>query len=325
VNILFLARLDEGERDEWLGHLRRAAPAWHWLDAAQARAAPESVQAALVANPPPGELQGYPRLSLIQSLWAGVDRLLADPTLPASVPLARMVDPAMSQAMAETALWAVLSLQRRFFDYQHQQRSLTWLPHPQRRADQVPVLVLGHGEMGRCAARVLARQGFTVTAWRRATTPARYGIGAAPIPEDRQDDRVRVVAGPLAPSLAQAQVLINLLPLTADTRGLLGADVFSALPRGAGVVNLGRGAHVVDADLLAALDCGQVGRAVLDVFQVEPLPADHPYWRHPRVTLLPHVAAATDPQTAASIAVANLRAALHGQPVSHLVVRDRGY
>ena len=300
MKILLTGSFDEGEREQWLQALSGALPDAHWLELAQARARPQDVDAAVVANPAPGSLQGLPNLRLIQSLWAGVDRLLQDRTLPAGVPVARMVDPAMNAAMAETALWAVLALHRGFFAYQRRQREGVWKPHGQRRADEVRVLVLGQGQMGRTAAERIAQQGYDVHGWRRD--------GSA-----------------LAPLLARSNIVINLLPLTPDTRGLLDARFFAALPPKASVVNLARGAHVVDEDLLAALDSGHLRHAVLDVFHVEPLPADHAYWQHPRVTVLPHAAAATDARSAAAVAAANLRAAHHGLPVLHLVDAARGY
>ena len=275
-------------------------PEAHWLDLPAARTAPARVQAAVVANPAPGSLQGLPALRLIQSLWAGVDRLLADTTLPASVPVARMVDPAMNAAMAETALWAVLSLHRGFFAYAQRQRRCEWHVHAQRRADEVRVLVLGQGQMGRAATERIAQQGYTLNTWRRD--------GSA-----------------LPPLLAQADIVINLLPLTDDTRGLLDAEFFASLPPDANVVNLARGAHVVDADLLAALDSGHLRHAVLDVFHIEPLPSQHPYWLHPRVTLLPHAAAGTDARSAAPVVVANLRACRDGGQIQNLVARSLGY
>jgi glyoxylate/hydroxypyruvate reductase A len=125
--------------------------------------------------------------------------------------------------------------------------------------------------------------------------------------------------------LREAEIVINLLPLTPATRGLLDARAFAAMPRGASLVNLARGAHVVDADLLAALDAGQLQRAVLDVFASEPLPAEHPFWRHPKVTVLPHVAALTDERSAAAVVAANLKALAHGESIAHLVDRARGY
>jgi glyoxylate/hydroxypyruvate reductase A len=300
LNGLLAGRFDEGEQAIWQAALAAALPEARWYTPAQAQAAPEQLDFAVVANPPPGALQGLPRLRLVQSLWAGVDKLLADPTLPTGVPLARMVDPAMNAAMAETALWAVLSLQRDFYAYAAQQRQAQWQPHPQRRAQDLRVTVLGQGQMGRAVAEALRRQGYGVAGWRR----------------DGQ---------PLAPLLAASDVLVNLLPLTPDTRGLIDATLLAQLPAGAALVNLARGAHVVDADLLAALDSGHLRHAVLDVFHSEPLPPAHPYWRHPRVTVLPHVAAATDPRSAATVVAANVRAALAGQPVQHRVERVRGY
>jgi glyoxylate/hydroxypyruvate reductase len=280
--------------------LRAAAPecCWHRDDQAFDRTL---IDAALVANPAPGALAALPKLRLIQSLWAGVDQLLGDATVPVQVPLARMVDPAMNAAMAETALWAVLGLHRRFFDYAAQQLRGQWQAHPQRRADEVHVLVLGAGQMGCAVAQRLAAQGLRVNTWRARD------------------------AAPLMPLLGAAEIVVNLLPLTARTRGLLDARVFAALPRGASVVNLARGAHVVDAELLAALDSGHLQRAVLDVFHTEPLSADHPFWRHPQVTVLPHVAALTDERSAARVVAANLNALTQGAVLANLVDRTRGY
>ncbi len=300
MKVLLCGELGAAEWQAWHAALAQAMPEAQWLALAQARAQPDAVQAAVVANPAPGSLQGLPQLKLVQSLWAGVDRLLADATLPAGVPLARMVDPAMTAAMAETALWAVLSLHRGFFAYARRQREGVWRAHTQRRADEVGVLVLGQGEMGRAAAARIAQQGYRVQGWRRD-------------------------GGALEPLLARSDVVVNLLPLTPATRNLLDARFFAALPAQASVVNLGRGAHLVDADLLAALDRGHLRHAVLDVFHAEPLPATHPFWRHPRVTLLPHAAALTDPRSAAAVAAANLRAARDGRPLAHLVLTARGY
>ena len=300
MKVLLCGEFDAGEEAVWRRALCAAMPEAVWLDRAAARAAPTEVQAAVVANPPPGGLQGLPQLRLIQSLWAGVDRLLTDPTLPPGVPIARMVDPAMNAAMAETALWAVLALHRGFFAYARRQREGRWQAHAQQRADEVPVLVLGQGQMGRAAAARIAQQGYPVTGWRRD-------------------------GAPLAPLLADSRIVINLLPLTAATRGLLDARFFAALPARASIVNLGRGAHVVDADLLAALDSGHLRHAVLDVFNTEPLPADHPYWQHPRVTVLPHAAAATDPRSAAAVVACNLRALRDGAELRHCVDLQQGY
>ena len=311
MSILIAADFTPGEWADWLPALRAALPAEKLLDS-RANADLAAIDVAIVANPPPGALAGLPRLRLVQSLWAGVEKLLADPTIPAQVPLARMVDPAMNEAMAETALWAVLSLQRDFFDYAQQQRAARWEQHAQRAAGETAVTVLGLGQMGRTVALRLAGNGYRVTGW--SARPAAIA-------------GVRTLAGDdaLAPAVAAAQVLVNLLPLTPATRGIIDARLIAALPRGASIVNLARGAHLVEAELLDALASGQIRHAVLDVFASEPLPAQHPFWSHPQVTVLPHVAAQTDARTASALVAANVAALRAGRPLQHVVDRARAY
>ena len=315
MDILLSGDFGPAERERWRAALAAAIGARPWCDGEGFD--PAAIEVALVANPPAGRLAGLPSLKLVHSLWAGVDRLLADPTLPPGVPLLRMVDPAMNAAMAETALWAVLALHRGFFAYARRQRERRWQPHAQRRADEVRVTVLGLGQMGHAAARRLVAQGYRVAGWTlRAHPPADDGIGR------------HAGAAALAPLLGASDIVVNLLPLTPATRGLIDSRFLAALPPGAGLVNLARGAHVVEADLLAALDAGRLRDAVLDVFAAEPLPADHPFWRHPRVTVLPHVAALTDERSAASVVAANLAAWRAGAPAGKLtgwVDRGRGY
>ncbi|HMM84731.1 glyoxylate/hydroxypyruvate reductase A [Azohydromonas sp.] len=315
MDFLLSGDFDPAERERWRAALTAATGARPWCDGEAFD--PAAIEVALVANPPPGRLAGLPALRLVHSLWAGVDRLLADPTLPAGVPLLRMVDPAMSAAMAETALWAVLALHRGFFAYARRQRERRWQPHAQRRADEVRVTVLGLGQMGHAAARRLVAQGYRVAGWTlRAPPPADDGIGR------------HAGAAALAPLLGASDIVVNLLPLTPATRGLIDSRFLAALPPGAGLVNLARGAHVVEADLLAALDAGRLRDAVLDVFAAEPLPADHPFWRDPRVTVLPHVAALTDERSAATVVAASLAAWRAGTPAGALtgwVDRQRGY
>lgn len=320
LTVAFSARGDAAEREAWLAALREACPRVQWVTEL---ALGQIADAAVVANPPPGTLRGLRGLRLIQSLWAGVERLLKDETLPTDVPLARMVDPSMTAAMAEAALWAVLSWHRGFFDYADQQRQHQWLQRPQRRADEVAVLVLGHGVMGQAVSARLAAQGYQVSAWRRSEA----GSTANPGPSAMPAGAVRLIAGSarLAAAMGDAQIVINLLPLTNETRGLLSAPLFAQMRPGAALVNFGRGDHLVEGDLLRALEAGRIGHAVLDVFAQEPLPPDHPFWRHPRVTVLPHVAALTDRRTAAAVVADNLDRLSCGLPLQHLVDRQRGY
>ena len=315
MRIAFDARMDGGERADWWRALTDALPDDDWLDAAVDGIASPSwrdADIAVVANPHPGRLAGCGRLRLIQSLWAGVDRLLADATLPPGVPIARMVDPAMNRAMAETATWAVLSLHRRAFDYAAQQRQTQWRALPQKRADEVRVLVLGLGQMGRTTALRLAALGYAVAGW-----------SARP----QVVDGIASTAGwaALPAALGAADIVINLLPLTDDTRDLFDRVRLAQMRAGASLVNLARGAHVVEKDLLAALNAGRLEHAVLDVFDAEPLPATHVFWFHPRVTVWPHAAAQTDLRTAAAVVAANVEAVRRGDAPAHLVDRARGY
>jgi glyoxylate/hydroxypyruvate reductase len=315
VRIAFDARLEGAERADWWRALTDALPADDWVDpvvdgiqSARWRGA----DVAVVANPLPGRLAGCGQLRLIQSLWAGVDRLIADATLPETVPIARMVDPMMNRAMAETATWAVLSLHRRAFEYAAQQRQTRWHPLPQKRADEVAVLVLGLGEMGRTVALQLAALGYRVSGWSaraRVVEGVASGAGWAALPA----------------ALGAADVVVNLLPLTDDTRGLFDRTRLAQMRTGASLVNLARGAHVVEKDLLAALNAGRLAHAVLDVFDVEPLPATHVFWFHPQVTVWPHAAAQTDLRSAAAVVAANVEAVRRGEAPAHLVDRARGY
>lgn len=307
MKVLLCGQWGADEARRWQNALAAAMPEAVWLAAEDLSAADHDIEAAVVANPAPGQLAGLPRLRLIQSLWAGVDRLLADASLPAQVPVARMVDPAMTAAMVETALWATLALHRGFFAYRQRQNEALWQVHAQRRADEIGVLVLGQGVLGRAVAARLTDQGYRVSGWQ---------LGGVDPAEARRA---------LDAQLPQADIVVNLLPLTPHTRDLIDARFLSRLPTGASLVNLARGAHVVDADLLAALDRGALRHAVLDVFRSEPLPPEHAFWRHPRVTVLPHAAALTDERSAAAVAVSNLRALRDGRPLANLVNRLRGY
>jgi glyoxylate/hydroxypyruvate reductase A len=298
--ILLAADVDAAERALWLRCLREAMP--HETLVTERSLDASHIDVAIVAKPPAGSLQGLPNLRLIQSLWAGVDRLLQDVTIPTDVPLARMVDPAMNTAMAQTALWAVLGLHRRFFDYAAQQHEAQWVQHPQLRADEVEVAVLGLGQMGQTVMQSLQQQGYRTRGWSRA-------MGADTLPS----------------VLEPADVVINLLPLTEATVSFFDKRRFAQMKRGAALVNLARGGHVVEGDLSDALDAGQLSRAVLDVFHMEPLPSGHAFWTHPRITVLPHIAASTDARSASLVVARNVAALRAGEPIQHLVDRARGY
>jgi glyoxylate/hydroxypyruvate reductase A len=307
--LLFMAEMDDPA--VWVTAFRAALPGEE-IRVFPETGDPAEIECALIAKPPPGELAKLPNLKLICSLWAGVDGLLRDPTLPRHVPLARLVDPYMTQAMSESALAHVLSVHRQLDVYRRQQADGQWKLHPQPRANDRTVGILGLGALGQDAAAKLKALEFDVAGWSR---------------RPKQVDGITNFAGldQLPAFLQRSAILVCLVPLTADTRHLLDARAFAALPAGATVINLARGGLIVDRDLLAALDSGHLAGAVLDAFETEPLPGDHPYWRHPRVLITPHVAAISDPRSVVSVIARNVRRFRAGETVQNLVDFTTGY
>jgi glyoxylate/hydroxypyruvate reductase A len=270
-----------------------------------------AIDFALVWQPPPGELARYPNLRAILSLGAGIDGLLAQPGLP-DVPIVRMVDPSLTRTMTEYVVLATLRHHRQFDHFEREQTEARWsYAFPPQAADR-RVGVMGLGVLGSAAAASLAAHGFPVAGWSRET---------------RQLSGIESFAGRagLPAFLARTDILVCLLPLTRDTAGILNAATFAGLPRGAYLINVARGAHLVEADLIAALDSGRLAGATLDVFREEPLPAANPLWRHPKVLITPHVASYASPLTAAEGVAENIRRARAGQPLLHQVDRARGY
>ena len=306
--LLLVGEFAPGEREAWVAALRSALPLETVAAEVQNRA---HVEVALAANPLAGQLRDLPNLRMVQSLWAGIDRLVADPDLP-NVPLCRMVDPAMAETMAEAALAHVLWLHRAHDEYLRAQAAAVWRELPYVPAASRKVGVLGLGVMGGAVARRLAASGFDVAAWTARPREA----GAVPTCSGN---------GALPAFLERSEIVVNLLPLTPATMRLLDAVAFAAMPAGSALVNLGRGQHVVEADLRAALDAGHLRHAVLDVLTDEPAAPGHWAWLHPRVTLTPHAAAPSNPASCAVIVAENLARLRAGRALLHLVERGRGY
>jgi glyoxylate/hydroxypyruvate reductase A len=271
-----------------------------------------AIDCALVWHPEPGLLASLPKLRLIVSLGAGVDHILRDPALPPGVPILRLVDPYMTRAMSEYIVLQALRLHRQDVDYRAQQAAAEWRERDQKNAAERTVGILGFGTLGQDAGKKLAALAFDVAGWSRAA-------------KDIAGFTTYAGAAGLDALLARSEILVSLLPMTAETEGILNAALFSRLPRGAAIVNAGRGRHLVEADLLAALDSGQLSAAALDVFQEEPLPPAHPFWRHKRIVVTPHVAAETNPPTASPIIAAAIRDFEAGRPVTNLIDPARGY
>ena len=273
---------------------------------------PAEIETALVWKPPAGELGRLPNLRLVVSLAAGVDPLLEDRSLAPAVPIVRLGESGMQPMMCQYVAHAVLRLHRRIEFFERAQREQRWDYALPPAADASRVGVMGLGSLGLPVARTLAGLGFRVAGWAR-TEKSIAGI-----------ECFHGAAG-LAPFLAGTDILVSLLPLTAATRGLLDRRALYMLPRGARLVSCGRGQTLVEADVIAALQEGQIAAAVIDVFDKEPLATDHPFWAMPQVLVTPHIATAPVPDLASAGVVENIRRLRAGQPLLYLVDRDRGY
>jgi glyoxylate/hydroxypyruvate reductase len=309
MTLLFRSSVDSAAR--WKSQLARLTPELEirvWPEIGN----PADIDYALVWRPEPGLLASLPNLKLILSLGAGVDHILCDPQLPQWIPIVRLVDPYMTEAMSEYVMLQVLRLHRRDLDYRAQQEARIWCELEQKNAIERRIGILGFGELGQDAGRKLKGLGFDVAFWSRSRRTVAgfdgYAGGAG-----------------LPPLLARSEILVCLLPLTAETEGILNSAAFAMLPQGAALINAARGRHLIEEDLIAALASGQLSAAVLDVFRDEPLPAQHPFWHHPRIVATPHVAALTHPPTAAPIILENIRRFEEGRPLLNRVDTGRGY
>lgn len=297
--------------DAWVSAFRQAMPEVEiriWPEIGE----PGEITHAFVWHPPRGLFPQLTALRMIFSLGAGVERLLSDPDLPPRTPLIRMVDPALDADMAIFVVMQVMRYHRRMPEIERNQRARLWLELDAPVAAERGVGILGYGQLGALCAARLKDFGFDVSVWSRSKKDApglRSFTGREQLPA----------------FLARCEILVCLLPLTPETIGILNAETFAQMPQGACLINVGRGRHLVEADLLNALDSGQIAEATLDVFAEEPLHADHAFWDHPRITVTPHIAALTQPRTAVAMIAENIRRDAAGLPPLHAVDRARGY
>jgi len=308
ASFLYMADAERGRR--WGELFRREAPTLDfrlWPDVGD----PAEAHYLATWQQPEQLAQRFPNLKLLFSTGAGVDQFKLN-TLPPSVALVRMVEPGIVQGMVEYVLHAVLDLHRDRPAYRRQQANAQWRPLPVRTAAQCRVGVLGLGSLGEAVLTALRGLGFDCAGWSRGP---------------RCIEGVRCFSGEAerAEFLRRTDILVCLLPLTDATRGYLNQALFDVLPRGASLVHVGRGPQLVSADLLRALDVGQLSEAVIDVTDPEPLPADDPLWAHPRVQITPHIASATQPDSSAAVVLDNLRRFEAGLPLVGLVDRSKGY
>ena len=308
INVLFSA-----EDHDWVDYQDplTAAFAKAGLDVSLGRDhAPDTVD--YIIFTPKGPLTDftpYTRCKAVLGLWAGVENIVTNETL--TMPLARMVDDGLTQGMIE---WVVGHAMRHHLDLDRHllATDAEWDPVMPPLSRDRPVTILGLGTLGAACGQALGRLGFPVTGWSRS---------------NKTIDGIACLSGDSAlnSALSTAQIVVLLLPLTPETTNILNAETLAALPKGAVILNPGRGALIDDEALLEALDTGQIGHATLDVFREEPLPADNPYWHDPKVTVTPHIASTTRPATASDVIAENIQRRENGLPLLHLVDRRAGY
>jgi glyoxylate/hydroxypyruvate reductase len=308
----FVARLDDDETADWVSALSQAMPNEQIVPFAQlTRAQRNEARVAIVANPDPEELNQLPSLVWVQSLWAGVERMLKE-LRNLNVGIVRLEDPQLAATMAEAVLAWTLYLHRDMPAYAAQQRTRVWQPLPFYLPGERRIALLGLGHLGKRAAQTLLAAGFNVIGWSR--TP-------------KTITGVKTFAGEIGLNemLPMADIVVCLLPLTDQTRGLLNAKTLALMKPNAALINFGRGAIVNTADLLNALDHGAISHAVLDVFEVEPLPVESALWSHAKITVLPHISAPTHRGSASLVAAENVARYRAEGIVPQTVDRKAGY
>ena len=274
---------------------------------------PAEIRMAVGWHPPADAFDHYPNLEVACSIGAGADNILNCPSLREDIRVVRIVEPAQAQMMAGFVIFHAIWHQRHFATYFANQRERVWKRIGQRTMQEVPVGILGYGAIGARVAADLAMLGFPVNVWSRSAKPTPAGITGYH------------GADGLDAMLAGTEILVNLLPLTAETKGILNGVLFGKLRRGGYLIQVGRGPHLVEQDLLEALDSGQLAGAALDVFHVEPLPPEHPFWVHPKIVLTPHDASDVSLVATGQTILATAEALHAGLPPKDAVDRSRGY
>ncbi|ABG39970.1 D-isomer specific 2-hydroxyacid dehydrogenase, NAD-binding protein [Paraglaciecola sp. T6c] len=308
THVLF--RGPQSRNDTWQALFADALPnvAWHHWPHVENK---DAIELMIVWKLPRDYQQDYPNLKVIFSVGAGVDQLdLA--SVPEHIQVVRMLDPGIAKGMSEFIAMHVLNIHRDTFAYINANKTGSWRPMPTVANKQRRVGILGLGNLGQAAAQTVLQLGFSVNGWSR---------------RPKHVEQVTCFSGDaeLESFLAQTDILVCLVPLTPETRGILNAKTLSQLPKGASVINVGRGEQLVPDDLMTLLDAQHLSYAVLDVFEIEPLPETHPLWQHPQVLVTPHIAAITQDDSAGQVLVSNVQRYINKQALIGLVDRDRGY
>jgi len=295
----------------WKEHMSSLLPEFEFF-LADEEMDKSSIDFAIVWKPEPGWLKTFENLQCIVSMGSGIDHVLCDPELPKHLPIIRTTGHDLSVRMREYVVLHVLRLHRRLPEIVAAQETREWRQIIEPPAHQRRVGVMGLGNLGGDCARTLAAIGFDVAGWARS---------------QKSIDGITCYAGSAGKNkfLARTEILVCMLPLTPETEGIMNTELFNSLPKGASIINTARGQHLVEQDLLDALESGQIKAATLDVFHVEPLPDDHPFWPHPNVLVTPHVASLLDPEAGGKSIAENLLKFVAGEDIENLIPQGKDY
>ena len=301
----------KSNQDEWVSALKKLAPEIN-IQIYPDDKKREDITFALVWQPPLGVFKHYPNLMCIASTGAGVDHILKDPDIPDDVLVTKIVNEKLTNDMIGYLLAAVMNYTRNFSEYSSLKKEGNWQPKPYAARSELKIGILGMGELGRAAAINFNNLGFNVHGWARS---------------DKTIKGIKVFIGPgsFVKFLNESSILICLLPLTNETHNILNATTFKHLPAGAYIINVARGEHLVVEDLIEALDSGQLSGACLDVFREEPLAKDHPFWKHEKILITPHIASITNIEHVAPQITDNYLRLKNGQPLLNTISRSAGY
>jgi len=273
---------------------------------------PDDIDICIIFRMPHGYLKPFKNLKLISSTGAGIDHYLLDPDLPRHIPMVRVVDADFGARMAEYVLSWVLAYHREIPHFLANQKTHTWAYKPIRSAHEVRVGVMGLGQMGTPTVERLAYLGYATSGWAKSK---------------HEIKGVKCYAGwdEFPRFLGDLEILVNLLPLTNETRGILSKTTFDQMPKDSVMITAARGGHLIEQDLIEALDSGRLRHATVDAFPKEPLPKDHPLWDHPKVFVTPHCSSTPSPETIVNAFVENVRRFRSGRPLLNQVDHAKGY
>ena len=312
TTIAFIHQLTADEQQRWMDAFHKHCPDLNIQNFSNlSKDSYPSIQIAIVANPKLSEINCLPNLLWLQSLWAGVEGLL-NPDLNPSVEIVKMSDPELANSMANSALTWSLFLQQQIPVYLKQQQNKVWQQHQNKQPQQTRIGILGMGALGTAAAKKLMAYGFSVFGWSNS---------------EKHIEGMECLNGEstLTQILNQSDILINLLPLTKKTQHLLNQETLSWLPKASAIINFSRGGVIDQQALVDALDSNHLSHAVLDVFEIEPLPQENPLWSHHDITVLPHISGKTNADSAARIVAENIREFVISGKLPHVVDKNTGY